>query len=73
MNLPINEVLDPGSLLLHEYEKDLQRLERGLLLYERPYEEPRQGVGLHRLREMRKGLSPAPADSCAAERRGKGV
>ncbi len=62
----------PRSVLLPERQAAAPRLECRLLL-RHLHRQPRQGVRLHRLRQVRKCLPPASAHPGAAEGCGKGV
>ena len=58
----------PGHVLLAERARDVSRLEFEVLLRQRrDRRRSRQGVGVHRMRQVRKGLPAAPADPQAAE------
>ena len=65
--------LHPRPVRHHEHQAALPRLERGRLLQRRPYRARPQSVRRSQMRQMRKGLSPAPAHPQAAQGCGEGI
>ena len=61
------------SVLLSQCKEHISRLERRFLLQQRLYGPQRQGVRLHTLRQMRKGLPAAPTYPRPAGGRRRGI